>query len=182
MHAEFLLALLSHSVSQKKRQWLRKCRQASSQPLPRLLVHCCTAFQIFVCQEGEPHTCSTPPFLWKGAKNLGCSYCSVPTCFQGRLFVLVWVLMSSVTEIRTDQITSKLSGFMPLKIIILAFPSFPVKCKAAPKAANKPLGLFVLGFTMQGAAKDHELTAKKRRRKRREKEIGLRYLKSSFRY
>lgn len=43
-------------------------------------------------------------------------------------------------------------------------PCLPVKCKATLKAANKPLGLFVLGFAMKGVAKDNELTAKKEKK------------------
>lgn len=46
-----------------------------------------------------------------------------------------------------------------------------MKCKAVPKATNKPLDLFVLGFTMKGAAKDNELTAGKKKEREREKRV-----------
>jgi len=74
----------------------------------------------------------------------------------------------SGAQTRTDEKPAKLGGFYAFEDHSLSFPlCFPVKPKAALKAANKPLGLFVLGFMMKGAAKDNELTAKKKKKSTR---------------
>lgn len=87
------------------------------------------------------------------------------------------------TEHGRDQDTPNASREMFLFVCLLwfvfsfYFNTFEDPCprslpvvfpKTALKAADKPSGLFVLGFTMKGAAKDNELTAKKKKREREE--------------